>query len=146
MGLIKYNSLLPSKGNGNIFDDFFNNSISGVFGSDFAVNHPSVNIIETDKGFRLEIAAPGLQKSDFDINIDKDNLNVSAKKEENKEVTNGKYTRREFNYASFNRSFQIPEFLDTNEVSASYENGVLTIFLPKNEENKVKEVQVIDIT
>ena len=92
---------------GNLLDDFFNNSFD-FLGHDSAVQSPSVNIKENKDGFHLELAAPGLSKEDFKINVDKNLLKISVAKEEVKETEEqGKYTRREFNYQSFSRSFTI---------------------------------------
>ena len=147
MSLIKYNSATPFKGYGNFFDEFFNNSLSNAFGSDFAVNHPSVNVLETEQAFRLEIAAPGLDKKDFNIQVEKDQLTISAEKEKREESKDEQlnYTRREFNYTSFSRSFRLPETVDPEAVKAGYENGVLIIDLPKKPEKQAKVIQVIDI-
>ena len=86
--------------------------------------------------YTSQLAAPGLQKSDFNINIENDYLVISAEKKTEKEETGneGKFTRREFNYSSFKRSFQLDENINREGIAASYENGVLSITLPKKEE------------
>lgn len=129
--LIKFNTGINS-----IFDDLFNNSFSNFVGSDFASNVPSVNISESADDFKLELAAPGLSKEDFDINIDKRTLTISAKKETSNEEDKEKFTRKEFGYTSFSRSFQLPNGVKSDAIEASYENGILGILLPKKEEAK----------
>ena len=115
-----------------ILDDIFNTSISDILGGDFTFGHPAVNIIEEDGHYLLEVAAPGLTKEDFEINIEKDHLVVRAEKSSEKsEEEEGKFTRREFNYGSFNRKFYLPENIDRDSIEASYDNGLLAIRLDK---------------
>src|SRR6187402_1600621 len=88
-------------------DTLFNTTLADAMGTDFTVSSPSVNIVEDDKQYVMQLAAPGLQKTDFNINIENDYLVISTEKKTEKEETsnNGKFTRREFNYSSFKRSF-----------------------------------------
>jgi HSP20 family protein len=116
---------------GNFMDDFFNKSISDVIGSDFIMNSPSLNVVEKENFLQLELAAPGLKKGDFNIQIEEDRLKVSVENNAEKEVTEGRYTRREFDYQSFQRSFNLPETIDQDHIQAAYEQGVLIITLPK---------------
>jgi len=109
---------------------------------------PAVNIAENKDGFRIEVAAPGLNKEDFHINIDKRVLVISSEKEtksESKDENDEKYYRREFGYFSFKRSFSLPEYADTDNIKATHENGVLNVFIPKHEETKEKPARVISI-
>ena len=129
--LVNFNSGINS-----IFDDLFNTSLSNFVGSDFASNVPSVNISESADDFKIELAAPGLQKEDFDINVDKNTLTISAKKEKANEANDEKITRKEFSYSSFSRSFQLPEGVESNAIVANYESGILGVLLPKKEEAK----------
>jgi len=129
--LINFNSNIN-----NFFDDFFNNSLTNFVGSDFVSNIPSVNVSETGDDFKIELAAPGLEKNDFDLNIEKDQLVISVKKEASNEVKDEKFTRKEFNYSSFERSFHLPEGVKSNAIEAVYEDGILEIVLPKKEEAK----------
>jgi len=130
---------------GNLLDDFFSNSFD-FLGHDSAAQSPSVNIKENKDSFHLELAAPGLNKEDFKINIDKNLLKISVAKEEVKETEEqGKYTRREFNYQSFSRSFTLPETIDKKAIAAAYDSGVLTLSLPKKEEAK-EETREITIS
>lgn len=103
---------------------------------------PAVNIKETDKDFRLEIAAPGLEKTDFNIDLDGSRLTVSCKKEVTTESEskneNGVYTQREFHYSGFSRSFTLPEKkVEMDKINAKYTNGILEIVLPKLEQTTV---------
>ncbi|MEX2512977.1 MAG: Hsp20/alpha crystallin family protein [Cyclobacteriaceae bacterium] len=104
---------------------------------------PAVNINEDKQSYQLEIAAPGFKKEDFKINYEKDSLVISSEiKEESK--SEGKTTRREFNYSSFSRSFYVPEdSVDVEKISAQYQDGILTIAIPKKAiENKVKQINI----
>jgi HSP20 family protein len=143
--LVKYNSLAP-KGMSQYFDEFFNRNLTDFFGSDFSMQSPSINIVESDNDFRVEVAAPGLEKENFEINVEKGMLNISAKRVVNEEAKEDKYVRREFNYTSFNRSFQLPESVDSEKIEASYKSGVLALTLPKMETAKAKPVKVIEIS
>lgn len=130
----------------NLLNEFFNSSLNDLIGSDVENTTPAVNVFETKDSHRLEVAAPGFIKSDFNINIDKDTLTIStAAKEEkaeeetvvNKETENEeKILRREFHYGSFKRSFTLPETINTEGITAKYENGILVVELPKKEEAK----------
>lgn len=106
---------------------------------------PSVNITENPKDFVVELAAPGLEKKDFKVEADKDLLTISAEKktEEKKETKN--YSRREFSYNSFSRSFNMPDNTLPDKITAEYQNGVLKLTLPKKEVTVVapkKEIKV----
>ena len=147
MNLVKFNPFSPSRSFFNDFaDDFFNTNISNFIGSDFVASNPSVNVVETDDTFKIEVAAPGLDKKDFNLSIEKDHLIIESSKKEEKEVKEEKFTRREFNYASFKRSFYLPETVDANKIGAKYENGVLNITLPKVEKTEVETSRNIKIS
>ncbi len=128
------------------WDDFFNDR---VFNN---INHaqrkntsPAVNIIEADNEFKIEVAVPGLSKNDFNIEIEDDVLTISSVENEKKEEEIPNYTRREFNLSSFQRSFQLPETVDQDQIQASHKEGVLTITLVKKEEvvqNAPKQIEV----
>lgn len=128
-------------------DTLFNTTLADVIGNDFTVTHPSVNIVDQDNHFLMELAAPGLEKSDFNIAIENDNLVISVEKKSEKEETEkGKFTRREFNYSAFKRSFYLDEKINREGISASYENGVLRITLPKKDETwKKPSAKTIEI-
>lgn len=109
---------------------------------------PSVNIKETDNNFEVEMAAPGMKKDDFSIELDGNMLTISSEKENKVEEKEGdKYTRREFSYQSFTRSFQLPkDVVDAEKIEAKYENGVLNLVIPKKEEAKQKPPRLIKIS
>jgi len=138
--LINFNSAFNK-----LFEDVFNPNISNFMGSDFASNVPSVNISETADDFKIELAAPGLEKADFEINIEKDQLTISVKKENDKNIVDEKITRREFSYSSFERSFHLPKEVKSDAIEANYENGILGIVLPKKEEAKELPARSIDV-
>ncbi|MBK7637825.1 MAG: Hsp20/alpha crystallin family protein [Saprospiraceae bacterium] len=146
MNIVKVNPFLQGKSFTNLLDDVFNRSISDLVGSDFAVTTPSVNVSEDNENVVLEVAAPGLDKKDFNIAVEKDQLIISATKEaqaEDKEE--GKWTRKEFNYQSFKRSFHLSDKIETDKIEAEYNNGILKLVLPKKEEAKPKAPATIDI-
>ncbi|MBN2615445.1 MAG: Hsp20/alpha crystallin family protein [Bacteroidales bacterium] len=95
---------------------------------------PAVNITEQNDRFVLEMAAPGLQKSDFQINLDNYVLTISSEKKEEKKEKSQNFTRREFLYNSFKRTFTLPKSIDAEKISADYQNGILTLQLPKKEQ------------
>ena len=119
---------------GGLLDEIFNSSLSDFVGGDFVSTSPSINIIEESDRFLVEVASPGLDKKDFDVQIDNDHLIISVKKEDKKDETQENYSRREFNYTSFRRSFHLPETIDAEKIDANYKEGILTITLNKREE------------
>ncbi|GAA4277830.1 Hsp20/alpha crystallin family protein [Aquimarina mytili] len=144
MSLIKKTDRLPF-----LFDDFFTNDWLGgtTSVSKIGFNTPAVNVKETDEDFILELAAPGFVKEDFNIELDNDVLTISSEIKSEKETKeNGKYTRKEFNYSTFKRSFNLPDTVDGTRIEASYENGVLVTVLPKKEEAKVQPKRLIEIS
>lgn len=108
---------------------------------------PSVNVKENDDDFQIELAVPGMSKEDFKVEVDHGVLHVGAAQSEEKgdKDDNGKYTRREFNYSSFRRSFRLPTSVDSTQIGAKYEDGVLILSLPKKEEAKVQAPKSIEI-
>ncbi len=133
MSLVKFQHRLSPSFPG-ILNDFFAKDISRAMGSDYVPSIAKVNVLELDDKFILEVAAPGLKKEDFQLKVDKDTLRLSVETEEEKEETNKRYTRKEFSYTSFERSFLLPESVDQSEINAKYENGVLSISILKKEE------------
>ena len=107
-------------------------------------NIPAVNVKENEGSFQIEVAAPGLKKEDFKLSLHENRLTISTKQEENKEEKSEKYTRQEFNYTSFQRTFTLPKNVDGEKIEASYTDGILHVGLPKKEELKpaVKEIAV----
>ncbi len=140
MTLIKSNLLNPTFSPQ--FDDFFTRDLfDWGFRNNSTTNTtlPSVNIIESNDNFTVEMAAPGMSRKDFHIELDNETLTVSSLKEVFDELKEGdRYTRREFSYQSFKRSFQLPKsVIDDSKIKAKYENGILRVVIPKKEEAKV---------
>lgn len=132
--LSRKSDLLPS-----VFDDFFKpwNEWFGNGGRwTKELNVPAVNIEETENEFTVSVAAPGLKKNDFNIDVDGNMLTISSEKEETKEEKDARYTRKEYNYSSFSRSFTLPDDVNKEKIEARYEEGVLKLALPKKEESK----------
>jgi HSP20 family protein len=144
MKLVKRSNYQPAFNS--FFDDFFTKDVFGQHGEfPFKGTAPSVNIINNDDAFVIEVAAPGMKKEDFNLELDNNLLSISYEKKEEKEET-GKYTRREFSYESFKRSFTIPENVVNGEaIQAKYEDGILRLNLPKKEEAKVQPKRAIEI-
>ncbi len=115
----------------------------GLFPS-LGVNTPSVNIKETPKEYLLELAAPGLERKDFNIEIKNGMLCISSEKEEEKKEEDG-YYRREYSYNSFSRSFTLPENVKEEKIDARYENGILRVSLPKTKETPVETAHKIEV-
>ena len=147
MSLIKRNETgwLPS-----VFDDMFRTDwLGGTTNvNSIGTSIPAVNIMETEDSFNVEVAAPGMTKEDFNIELDNDVLTISSEDKKENETTekNGRFTRKEFSYSTFKRAFSLPDSVDSAKISASYNNGVLEIALPKKEEAKVQAKRLIDIS
>jgi HSP20 family protein len=121
----------------NPFTDVFENFFNDSFISDrLSTKVPAVNIAETENDFHIELAAPGLNKEDFKINLDKYVLSVSAEKKAENNQEGKRYNKREYSYSSFVRSFTLPETADQERISAEYVNGILKITVAKKEEAK----------
>lgn len=131
-----------------LFDDFFNTELGDWRRQNHASNNstlPKVNILEDENGFSVEMAAPGMEKKDFQIQLDHNLLTIYSEKKQEDSQEQAKYTRREFAYESFTRSFTLPESADWDKIAARYESGVLTVSIPKKEEAKPKPVKSISI-
>jgi HSP20 family protein len=131
-----------------LFDRDFFDIESGRSPARLGVNVPSVNVRETPKEYVLEVAAPGLERKDFNIEVDNRTLTISAEKEEKKEEKsedNG-YSRREYSFNSFSRSFTLPEDSKESNIDAKYENGILKLTLPKSKESTSKTVKRIEVS
>ena len=132
-----------------LIDNLFSRDLMDWNNTNFSTTNttlPAVNIVETKDDFRIEVAAPGMEKKDFNINLENDTLTISSerKKEDKKEDEN--YSRREFSYQSFQRVFTLPENLvDGEKVNARYEEGILKIHIPKREDAKPKPPRQIKI-
>jgi HSP20 family protein len=148
MSMIKRNELFPGL---NLFDDFLSRDLwnwGANNNSSTNTTIPLVNIKETAENFEVEMAAPGMNKEDFKVELDGNLLTISSEKKETNEVKDGeRYSRREFSYQSFQRSFQLPkEVVDTDKIEAKYENGVLRLVVPKKEEAKPRPPKMIQIS
>jgi len=122
-----------------LFDDFFKPwnewfDNGGLWGR--VLNIPAVNITEQKDEYLVSLAVPGMKKEDFKIDVDGNMLTISSEKEENKEEKGKKFTRKEYNYSSFSRTFTLPEGINKEKIDAKYEDGVLKIALPCKEEAK----------
>ena len=126
-----------------VFDRMMNEMMSNFFsGTNGTV--AAVNIIEAPDHYRIEMAAPGLKKDDFELKMDNGVLTISVNKEWKQEEGH-EYRRREFAYYNFERSFMLPDTVDTDKIKATYKNGILTVTLPKKEEAKEKPPRKIQI-
>lgn len=131
-----------------LFDDFFARDLFSSSSFNQGETLPSVNIRETDEKFELELAAPGLSKEDFNVDIQGKNLIITVKKENQAESKDnkGNYTRKEFSYQSFIRSFSLPEAkIKIDNITAKYENGILFITIPKENKNLMNPSKRIEI-
>lgn len=150
MTLIRYNNGYPRFFTVPRRDDVFKKEIDQWFENNrnFKQSLPAVNVKETEDGYELEVAVPGMNKSDFKVEFDHDVLTISSEKEHKNEEEgkDGKYTKREFRYQSFKRSFLLPEGkVDGEKIQARYENGILYLNLPKKEEAKPKPARLIKV-
>jgi HSP20 family protein len=136
-------TMMPS-----FFSDFFDTSRlfnTNWFENEFSQWMPSVNILEDGQRFRIELAAPGFTRNDFKVNLDGDILTISAEKKEEHKEKDSRFTRKEFTYNSFSRSFTLPQSVDPQKIDAKYEEGILKFSLPKKEEAKklpAKEIKI----
>ena len=125
------------------FDGFADTDLSKFFGTDIFVSAPAVNVVQTEKGFRIEMAAPGFHKDDFSLSVDNGTLKIKGEHKAETEDKTEKFTRREFRFGSFERKFTLPENTDQENIEAKYTDGILTITIPRNEETKqTKEIRV----
>lgn len=144
MAIVKSNrnsSIFPS-----VFSDFFDND--RFFNNQWFNNEqsvPAVNIKENESSFNVEFAAPGFKKTDFKINVEHNVLTISAEKKDEKNEENDRYTRKEFAYSSFSRSFTLPQSVDSEKIDAKYNDGILNLSIPKKTEDKNKTKREITI-
>ena len=129
-------------------DDIINNNFGSEFVSNFntGITLPAINVHETDNDFVVEMAVPGMKKSDFDISIDNQVLSISAETKSDTEESDKVYTRREFGYSSFKRTFKVPKSVNSEKISAEYTEGILKLVLPKRDEEKKKPIQSIKVS
>ncbi len=119
------------------FNDVYNLLNDSTLGEKFASRTPAVNIAETENEFEVELAVPGLKKEDFKINLEKNVLTVSAEKKAEEVNETKKYSKREYSYNSFTRSFTLPQSADQNKIEADYTDGILKLTIAKKEEAKI---------
>lgn len=130
----------------NWIDEFFGRDLLPDFSTNTGVSMPAVNIKETAEAFEIEVAAPGLEKSDFNIDLENNQLTISAEKEQKHEEKDKKFMRREFSYTSFKRSFILPNSANQEQIQANHENGVLKITVKKKDEAIAKPAKKIEIS
>ena len=149
MSLVKRNSNLPNRFP-TFFDDFFNRDLFDWGMGNFSNTNttiPAVNIKETSENYEVEVAAPGMTKQDFKVQLEGNRLTISSEKmNEKEEKDDVRYNSREFSYQSFSRTFNLQnEVLDTEKIEAKYDNGVLHLLIPKKEHVKQKQPRLIEI-
>ncbi|WP_426477537.1 Hsp20/alpha crystallin family protein [Chryseobacterium sp. CBSDS_008] len=149
------NSLMKRNGNSdlsfpNIFDDFFGRELFNWGNNNYSSTSttvPSVNIKENGDAYEVQVAAPGMEKNDFEIKLDGNLLTISSMKQDSNETNEENYTRREFSYQSFQRSFELPkDVVDQDNINATYDNGLLMLTIPKKEDAKQKPPRRIEIS
>jgi HSP20 family protein len=148
MSLVKRENYWPSLPG--FFNDFLNRDWYDWSNQNFSLTNttiPSVNIKATENEFVVEMAAPGMGKEDFKIDLNNNLLTISSEKQTDNKVDEGEnITRREFSYQSFSRSFTLPAIVETDKITAKYINGILTVNIPKKEEAKPKPMKQIKVS
>lgn len=130
-----------------MIDEFLGRDLlDSVLANETGISTPAVNVVETGDDFRIEVAAPGLDKKDFNIDLDGRMLTISSEKEIKNEEKDARYMRREFSYSRFSRSFSLPELVDVEKIKANHKDGVLNITIPKMEQAKQKPPKQIAIS
>jgi HSP20 family protein len=129
-------------------DDFFDTDLGTGLVSNFNTGMTllAVNIKEDNENYILEVAAPGMRKEGFNLEIDNDMLSISVETKSDNEKTEDNYTRREFGYSSFKRTFTLPDTIQADKIKAKYEHGILNVHIPKHEEAKRKPLRRIEIS
>lgn len=144
MSLIK-RSEWPLPGNGSWLSDLFDNE--KFFDSGWLKNQsfPAVNVRETEKNFEIEVAAPGRSKKDFNISAENGVLTISSEQKEEKEQKEKGYTRKEFSFSSFSRSFSLPENANEDDIKANYADGILKLEVAKKVISQPKATKAIEV-
>ena len=143
MTLVKFNNGLKNNARGPFFNDVFDSILNDSFlGDKLVARIPAVNIAETENEFQVELAVPGLKKEDFKINLDKNILTVSSEKKTENVEEGKKFSKREYSYNSFSRSFTLPESADHSKIEADYTDGILTLTIAKKEEAKFQSREI----
>ena len=144
MSLVRFSNQLPS-----MFDRFFEGDLFDWSNRNFSITNttlPSVNIKENPDVFKVEVAVPGFEKGDFKLELNHDVLTISSEKQiENETKQDERYSKREFSYQSFTRSFTLPHSADSEHIDATYDKGILYVSIPKKEESKPKPSRMIEI-
>jgi HSP20 family protein len=130
----------------NFFDPYFKRDWADIFGKDMVDTIPAANIAETNGSYMVELAAPGLKKEDFKIKVDGDMITISSEKETETKSEEKDYSRREYNYTSFSRSFQLPESIDQEKIKATYADGLLRVDLPKKTVSESQSARKITVS
>jgi len=143
MTLVKFANGQKNHGVNPFFNDVFDSILNDSFLSDkLATRVPAVNIAETENEFHIEMAAPGLKKEDFKISLDKNVLSVSAEKKAENFDEGKKYSKKEYSYNSFVRSFTLPETVDHSKIEAEYTDGILKLSIAKKEDAKIQSREI----
>jgi HSP20 family protein len=142
MTLVKFNNkannaLMP--GFNDVFDSIFNDTF---FGDRMITRVPAVNISESENNYHVEVAAPGLKKDDFKLNLERNQLSISVEQSAEQQDTQKNFSKREYSYNSFVRSFTLPDSADHSQIEASYTDGILRIDIAKREEAKAVRRQI----
>lgn len=147
MNLVKRSNYIPTSSS--FFDDFLTKDLFDWSGwTDQGGSVPRVNIVETNEDFRVEMAVPGMKKEDFHLELDNDMLTIQSDAGIDDAQMNGnlKFTRKEFDYGSFKRSFFLPNTVEMDSIEAKYQDGILRLLIPKKEEARKKPIKTIAIT
>ena len=137
MALVKFNEGREGNLTHSSFSDIFENFFNDSFISDRMISRvPAVNIAESEGHYHIELAAPGLKKEDFKLDLDRNVLTISAEKTTEQENNDKQYNKREYSYTSFLRSFTLPDSADDAQIDATYTDGILKIDVAKKEESK----------
>lgn len=145
MSIVRYNSALndfvPTSFN-HLIDRFFNDSVSRSGGSVFSFV-PKVDILEEEKAFEIQVAAPGMKKEDFKVDLNDNYLTISGERKLTREKKENLFQSLETQYGTFSRSFSLPDNVDASRINAKYENGILQITVPKDEKKVLKSTITI---
>ena len=145
MGLIRFNDRNSYPTFSSMLDDFFSQSFADMHVPTVKHRTPAVNVKETDKSYGLEVALPGVKKDQVNLELDHNMLTISSEVTTEKEEKESGYSRREFGYSSFSRSFTLPETVDQEKIDAKFEDGVLHVSLPKLSEKALNKARSISI-
>lgn len=142
--VLRQRNIMPENWLDEIFNDSLPPSFSYKRNPGYHIHNPTVNIIESEKEYQIDLAAPGLNKQDFKISLDNNLLSVSANNENNDGMNLDGYLCHEFNYNKFNRSFSLPDNIDNSKIKALHKNGILSIMIPKSKMKDIvqKEIKI----